>query len=446
MSRGSFNSSFGAMMAVAGSAVGLGNIWRFPYLVGQNGGGAFLVLYLALVLLIGLPLMLAEFSIGRTTQLGTVSSFKSLAPQKKWYLIGYFAVIAGFAILGFYSVVAGWTLKYLYEAVTNAFSNQSTAELSNNLDNFINSGWQPIAYTAGFIALSAYIVIKGVEKGIERYNKVLMPVMVFILILLCVNSVTLDGFAQGVDFLFNPDFSKIDTNVVLNALGQAFFSLSIGMGVLITYGSYVKKEENMPATKGVVALMDSGIAILAGLAIFPAVYTYGLEPSEGSTLVFKALPNVFAQMPMGYFVGLLFFLLLVIAAVTSVVSIMEMITAFFIEEYKMTRKRAVIYISLIVFVISVVCALSQIEDSSLVLFGLNIFDLLDTLSANFLMTLCGLGIAIFTGWFFGKKKLRAVFTSNGRYLNWLFPVFFFLLRYFCPVAVAIIFLSKVGFI
>lgn len=444
--RGAFTSNFGVMMTVAGSAVGLGNIWRFPFLVGENGGAAFLIIYLSLILLVGLPLILAEFSIGRATQCGAVGSFKMLAPGKKWYWIGYVAVVTGFAILSFYSVIAGWTIKFLVNAASNSFSQQSNIEITKTFNDFVNSGWQPIIYAGIFIFMATWIVMKGVEKGIEKYNKILMPILIIILLVLCVNSMTLDGFDEGMNFLFNPDFSKITTQTILDAMGQVFFTLSVGMGVMITYSSYVTKQDNMPRSKGIVTVIDTSIAIISGIAVFPAVFTYGLEPAQGPALVFITLPNIFAQMPGGYFVGILFFALLVIAAITSVVSIMEMITAFLIEEYKLTRRRAVIYISVTVFGMSVLCAMSQVEGSTLIFFGSNLFDLLDSVSSNYFMTFCGFAVAVFTGWVFQKEKLRKVFTSNGRYGTWLFPIFLFAIRYICPIAVSLIFLSKTGFI
>lgn len=445
-SRGQFTSNFGVMMAVAGSAVGLGNIWRFPYLAGMNGGAAFLILYLALILLVGIPLMLSEFSIGRATHRAAVGAFKQLAPKKKWYWIGYLAIVAGFAILGFYSVIAGWTIKFLVDAVQNNFAGQSSVQIDQAFNSFVNSGWQPILYTAIFIFMSTWIVMRGVEKGIEKFNKILMPMLVLILLTLCVNSMTLSGFSEGMNFLFNPDFSKITMQTVWDAMGQVFFTLSLGMGVMITYSSYVVKEDNMVRSKGIVTLIDASIAIVSGIAIFPAVFTYGLEPAQGPSLVFITLPNIFAQMPSGGIIGSLFFVLLFIAALTSVVSIMEMITAFFIEEYKVSRRKSLIYISIGVFVLSVFSALSQVQGSSLTVFGVNIFDALDKLSSNYFMTIGAFSTAIFTGWIFQKERLRKVFTSNGKYGAWIFPVFLFAIRFICPVAVAIIFLSQLGFI
>lgn len=433
-------------MAVAGSAVGLGNIWRFPFLAGENGGAAFLILYLCLVIVVGLPLMLAEFSIGRATHRAAVGAFKAIAPKTKWYWIGYLAVVAGFTILGFYSVIAGWAVKFLYDAFAGGWVGQSSPEITAAFNSFVNTGWQPVLLSTIFIIATAAIVLKGVEKGIEKSNKILMPVLVVILLLLCINSMTLSGFGDGMEFLFKPDFSKITTMTVLAALGQVFFTLSIGMGVMITYSSYVVKEENMVRSKAIVTVIDTSIAIISGIAIFPAVFTFGIEPTEGPNLVFIALPNVFAQMIGGYFVGILFFTLLFIAAITSAVSIMEMVAAYFIEEFHVARRRAVIYISIGVFILSTLAALSQMENSSIMIFGVNVFDFLDKLSSNYLLTFGGLATAIFTGWVFKKEKLREVMTSGGKYATWAFPIFLFLIRYFCPLAVSAIFLSELGMI
>lgn len=441
-SRGAFTSSFGVMMAVAGSAVGLGNIWRFPYLAGMNGGAAFLILYLVLVVLVGLPLILAEFCIGRASGRGCVDSFKVLSPKTKWYRLGYLSVVAGFTILGFYSVIGGWTIRFLGHAITGF----DPTTVVSDFHIFVNSGWWPLLFSASFIAITMAIVARGVEKGIEQSSKILMPLLLIILVALCVNSMTLSGFTQGMSFLFEPDFSKITTQTVLDAVGQVFFTLSIGMGVMITYSSYVHKQENMLRSKIKVTIIDTLVAIISGVAIFPAVFTYGLSPSEGPSLVFLALPSVFAQMPFGNFIGVLFFALLFIAAITSAVSIFEMLTAVFMEKYRLTRTRALFTIGGGVFLLSVLSALSQVEGSALRLFGINFFDFLDMLSSNYLLTLGGLLTAIFTGWFFGRRALRAVFTSDGRYSVRFFPVFLFIIKYVSPIAVAAVFLSKLGLI
>ena len=444
--RGAFSSNFGSMMAVVGSAVGLGNIWRFPYLAGVNGGAAFLLLYLFLILLVGLPLILSEFVIGRATHRGAVGSFKQLAPRSKWYLVGYMGVVAGFCILGFYSVISGWSVRFLYDSIINANVGLSHDEIAASFNAFKNTGWQPILLSAGFLALTAFVVLKGVEKGVERWNKILMPLLIFILLLLCINSFTLDGFGAGMSFLFKPDFSKITANTVLDALGQVFFTLSLGMGVMITYSSYVVKPENMLRSKGIVTMIDTSIAIISGIAIFPAVFTFGISPTQGPDLIFLTLPNVFGQMAGGQYVGILFFLLITIAALTSMVSIFEMMTNYMMEELKMTRRRAVLWLLITLCLVAALCAQSQVEGSRLMIGDYNVFDFLDMLSSNYLMTIGGLLIVIFAGWHISEKRLRKVFTTNGMYNNRIFPVFRFVIRYVSPIAVAIIFLSKIGLI
>lgn len=433
-------------MAVVGSAVGLGNIWRFPYLAGVNGGAAFLLLYLFLILVVGLPLILSEFIIGRATHRGAVGSFKQLAPRKKWYLVGYMGVIAGFCILGFYSVIAGWSIRFLYDSVINANAGQSYDEIAAGFNAFKNTGWQPVLLSAGFLGLTAFVVFKGVEKGVERWNKILMPLLIGILVVLCLNSFTLDGFREGMSFLFKPDFSKITANTVLDALGQVFFTLSLGMGVMITYSSYVVKPENMLRSKGIVTLIDTSIAIISGIAIFPAVFTFGISPTQGPDLIFLTLPNVFGQMAGGQYVGILFFLLITIAALTSMVSIFEMMTNYMMEELRMTRRRAVLWLLGTLVLVAALCAQSQVEGSRLMIGRYNVFDFLDMLSSNYLMTIGGLLIVVFAGWHISEKRLRKVFTTNGEYNNRIFPVFRFVVRYVSPVAMAVIFLSKIGLI
>lgn len=444
--RGSFKSNFGFMMAVAGSAVGLGNIWRFPYMMGENGGAAFLILYLIMILLVGLPLILSEFIIGRSTQKGCVSAFKALKPNTKWHYIGYISVIVGFAILGFYSVIAGWTLNFVVDAVSNGFTMVSSGEVKESFEVFVNNGWQPIMYAVIFVAMVVFIVLKGIEKGIEKYNKILMPVLFVLLIVMCINSVTMDGFAEGMSFMFTPDFSEITTQTILDALGQVFFSLSIGMGVMITYSSYSTCEENMFTSKLKITAIDTMIALISGVAIFPAVFTYGISPTEGPSLVFLALPTVFAQMSFGAFFGSLFFILLLIAAITSAVSIFEMLVTFYVEKFNTSRARALMMITSGVLILAVLSALSQIEGSSIMIGQNNFFDFLDLLSSNYLLTSGGLLIAIFTGWFFGKEKLQRIFTSKGKYANRMFAPYYFAIRYIAPIAVAAVLLSRIGII
>ena len=444
--RSSFGSKFGAIAAATGSAIGLGNIWRFPYVAGENGGAAFMLVYLFFVIVIGIPMMLSEFSIGRYTNRNTFGAFRVLRPGSKWYLIGILGIVTAFVILSFYSVVAGWTIDFLKESLVNGFAGRSSAEIKTGFDSFVESGWRPVFWTLLFVAATAFIVVSGIEKGIERYNKILMPLLFLILIGLGINSATMEGFREGMSFLFKPDFGKITGSVVIEALGQAFFSLSLGMGTMITSGSYTRSREIMLPPAGPAAVSDPLSATLAGVAIFPAVFSFGISPTSGPDLVFITLPNIFQQMPGGYVLSILFFLLLFIAAVTSSVSLMEVVTAFCTEELKMKRRTAVLAISLVLAGTSTLCTLSQMPDSPLKIAGTNLFDFFDNVSATYMMPVGAFFIAIFTGWFFGKNRLRGEFTSGELYGTGLFPFFLFLVRFIAPVVIAVIFLSKAGWL
>lgn len=442
--RGSFGSKFGIIAAAAGSAIGLGNIWRFPYVAGENGGGAFLIIYLAIVLVIGFPMMLAEFSIGRYTKRNVFGAFKALKPRSGWPLVGILGVVTPFVIVIFYSVVSGWTTSFLWNSIAGHFRGLSSEEVKAGFDAFVASGWKPVLWAIGFVAVTGTIVIAGVEKGIERYSKILMPVMLLILLVMGVYSMTLPGFGEGMRFLFKPDFSKINGTVLLEALGQAFFSLSLGMGIMITYGSYIKDKDNMGTTVGAVALSDTLIAILAGVAIFPAVFSFGISPTSGPNLVFITLPALFQQMAGGYVLSILFFALLLIAALTSAVSITEVLVAYCSEEFKISRRRAGIIVSAVVMVMASICAVSQMPDSSLRVAGLNLFDLFDTVSATYMLPVGAFFITIFAGWVFGKERFRGQVTSGGLYNTAIYPVVLFIVRFVAPVVIALIFLSKAG--
>ncbi len=434
-SRGNFNSRFGVMMAVAGSAVGLGNVWRFPYLAGQNGGGAFFIIYIALVFLIGLPIILSEFSIGQAAQSGPMKAFRRLEKKKRtgWTSIGYISVIIGLILLGYYCVVAGWVLKFLTHSATVGFEGQSTTQIAEVFENFTASSWQPIIYAMVFVLLSAMIVSRGIDKGIEKWSKILMPSLFIMLILLCINSSTLSGWDKGIDFLFNPDWSKVTGRTFIDALGQVFFTLSIGMGVMITYGSYTSRDENMFASKSLSSIIDTSVAILSGLIIFPAVFTFGLEAGQGPVLVFLTLPSVFAQMPFGDLLAVAFFAMLAIAALTSAISIHELLVTTFIEQYGISRKRATLLTTIIEIVLACLCALSSF-----------VFDSFDYLSANVLMPLCGLLVVLYVGWKMQRKLLRDTFTSDGRYSKGIFPIFVFIVRWIAPLAIVVIFLQGFG--
>lgn len=446
VNRGSFGSKFGVIAATAGSAVGLGNIWRFPYIAGENGGGAFLLIYLGFIILIGLPVMLSELTIGRSTQRNPFGAFKVLKPGQKWFWIGVMGISAAFMINAFYSVVAGWTLEYLFKALSNQFSNQTPENIISQFSDFQNSNWRPLFWTILFLGISGSVVWAGIEKGIEKYTKILMPVLVVLIIILDIRAITLPGAAEGLRFLFEPDFSKIGTSTVLEALGQAFFSLSIGMGTLITYGSYIKKNENLGMSTAAVAFTDTIIAIMAGVAIFPAVFAFGISPASGPDLVFLTLPNIFAQMKGGYIFALFFFTLLTVAALTSTISILEVVVAYFTEELHITRGRATLLASLGIGVLGILSSLSLYHIPELSVAGRNLFGILEYISSNIFLPLGGLLIVIFVAWLFGKEKIKKELSSDGLYKASYFPVFLFIVRFVAPLAIALVLMNSVGFI
>lgn len=442
--RESFASTLGVIAAAAGSAIGLGNIWKFPYIAGIFGGAAFIVVYLICIAAIGLPVMLSEFTIGRKGQKNAIGSFKALAPRKPWFLTGWMGVAAAFMILSFYGVVAGWTLDYVVRSVMNSFAGKTPGELGEMFGGFISGVSRPIFWQIVFMALTALIISAGVKGGIEKYSKILMPLLLVILIILDIRAVTLPGAGAGLAFLFKPDFSKLSAEAVLSALGHAFFSLSLGMGTMITYGSYIGKKEKLGATATQVTIADTGIALLAGVAIFPAVFAFGIEPGAGPGLVFITLPNVFQQMPGGYIFGVLFFLLLAIAALTSSISILEVVTAYFVEELKIARHKATIIATIAITIIGIPCSLSMGPMAGVKFFGKTFFDLLDFTAANILLPLGGLFISAFVGWYLGYKKTYEEVSNEGKLKVGYLPVYLFLAKFIAPIAIAIVFLHGLG--
>ena len=444
--RENFASKFGIIAAAAGSAVGLGNIWRFPYIAGENGGGAYLLIYILFIILIGLPAMLSELVIGRASKSNAVGAFKKLKSGSTWYLVGVLGIFTGFLIFAFYSTVAGWTLHYTYLAIKGTFSGLSAMQLEQLFQQFHSSSLLPVFWQIIFLLLTAAIVITGIEKGIERYTKILMPLLFIILIFLVVRSLTLPGGNKGLEFLFKPDFSKVSANTFLNAMGQAFFSLSLGMGVLITYGSYIKKNENLSEIAGKVVFFDTLVAILAGVAIFPAVFAFALKPEAGPGLAFITLPGIFEYMPGGYFFGVFFFLLLLVSALTSSISLLEVTVAFLTEEFKISRKVSTIWSSLLVALLGILATLSFGVLSDFHIFKKTIFDFLDNLTANILLPVGGFLIVIFVGWFMDYKQIREELTNQAKYKARLFEVYMFLIRYIVPLAIFIVFLNSIGVI
>lgn len=442
--RVTFGSKLGILMATVGSAVGLGNIWRFPYMLGENGGAAFLLVYLICILILGLPVMLTEFFIGRHTHRNAAGAFKAMAPGTRWSLIGYNGVLAAFLILGFYSVIAGWTLEYVFQSATSSMANKSVEVFASEFSLFSSGLIRPIGWTIAFIAITHLIVVSGVKNGIERASKIMMPMLFLILFILCIRSITLPNADEGLAFLFNPDFSKITSSVTLSAMGQAFFSLSIGMGCLITYSSYFNKKTNLQTTALQVTLLDTLVAVLAAVMIFPAVFSFGITPSAGPELVFITLPNVFAQLPLANLWSLIFFILLALAALTSTISLHEVATAYVHEELNLSRTRAALLVSTGVLILGVISSLSFGLLKEYTLFGLTFFDLLDYVTAKIMLPLGGMMICIFVGLRVDKKILKAELTNEGTVTFYFFNTYAFFMKYVAPVLIGLVFLNELG--
>ncbi len=450
--RDGFSSKLGIIAAAAGSAIGLGNIWKFPYITGIYGGAAFILVYLVCIALIGLPVMLSEFTIGRRAQANAVGSFKKLAPGTPWFLTGWMGFVAAFSILSFYGVVAGWTLDYVVKAITGAYVGLEPDAIGGLFGALISSPVATVGWQLVFMAVTAGVVMGGVKDGIEKYSKILMPLLLVIILILDIRAVTLPGAGEGVNFLFKPDFSALNAEAVLVALGHAFFSLSLGMGTMITYGSYIGKKENLGETALQVTIADTLIALAAGLAIFPAVFAFGVEPAAGPGLVFITLPNVFNQMAGGMIWGILFFSLLAIAALTSAISILEVVVAYLSEETSMSRHKATLVSAVAITFVGVLAGLSYTSVLGGVTiplpgFGsLVVFDWLDALSANYLLPLGGLFISLFVGWKMVRKDVEAEVSNDGTVkIGWI-GMFLILAKVVAPIAIAIVFLNGVGII
>lgn len=393
-----WGSRIGFILAASGSAIGLGNIWKYPHMAGQHGGAAFTLVYLICIVMVGLPILLAEFAIGRRTQLNPVGAFKALSGNSQWKWVGLLGVGAAFVILSFYSVVGGWTLKYTHLALTGAFSTFSSENdvASQVFNNFISDPIQPIFWHTIFMGLCILIINKGVKGGIERWSKILMPLLLVLLLVLVVRGVTLDGAGEGLRFLFSPKWEDLDAGGVVLALGHSFFTISLGMGTMITYGSYLRRDTDLLRAALAVIVLDTAIALLAGVAIFTAVFALGQNPAEGPGLIFVVLPTLFPQMPGGAIFGVLFFFLLFVAALTSAISILEVVTAYFIDEKGWSRSRATTVFGATIAAVGVFASLSLGKFNVLAPFGnLTFFDLLDGLSSKYLLPIGGLLTAIF---------------------------------------------------
>lgn len=448
--RGNFGSKIGIVLATAGSAVGLGNVWRFPYMVGENGGAAFILIYLICILLLGLPGMICEFIVGRHAQANAAAAYDKLSGGRPWKLVGYLGILTSTIILGFYAVVAGWCLQYLYASLAGQLIGDANY-VKDYFVSFSSSPVRPILFGIAFILITHFVVVRGVRGGIERASKMLMPVLFVLLLILVVASCLLPGAMEGVRFLFYPDFSKLSGNVILDALGQAFFSLSLGTACLCTYASYFSRDTNLLASAAQIALLDTMIAILSGLMIFPAAASVGISPDSGPSLIFITLPNVFQQafasMPVaGYVVSIMFFALLVFAALTSTISMHEIGTAFYTEEWNLPRRRSAWVITVVASLICIVCSLSLGAMDYLKLFGRSVMDFCDQLTANFMLPTGAILACLFVGWYIPKQVTHDEFTNWGTHGQRIFPVFLFAVRYLCPLCIVLVFLHQLGVI
>lgn len=433
--RENWGSRIGFIMAAAGSAVGLGNIWRFPYTTGQNGGGAFLVIYLFFALVIGLSIMIAEFAVGRRSSLAAVGAYKSYSD--KWTFAGVLGVLSAFFIMGFYPVVGGWALAYIVKSLSGLVT--ASEAIGDVFGGFITNPVQPLLWMIAYLALNVIIVAKGIAGGIEKAGKVLMPTLFVLLIFIAVKSISLPGAGAGLEFLFKPDWTKVTGKTVLAALGQAFFSLSLGMGCMITYGSYLNKKENLQSNALIVTIMDTGVAILAGLAIFPALFAFGMEPAEGPGLVFVVVPSIFAEMgSAGVLFSTVFFVALTVAALTSSVSLLEVVVAYLIDQRNMERKPAVFISSAIMIATGILASLSLGSMSGVKLFGVGVFDFFDILTDKIFLAIGGMLLAIFVGWVVKKEDLKDELTNGGKVKFGLFEVWYNLVKYVIPVTIAIV--------
>lgn len=453
MAKAKFGSKIGLIAATVGSAVGLGNIWRFPAETQSNGGAAFLLLYIICVFILGIPLMLTEFSLGRGSGTDAIGTFKVLRPGTKWWLVGALGVLTSYLILCYYMVVAGWTTEYFIQSLTGGLYSGTGGENVGQLDttfhtrmeNYVNSDWNPLINTFIMIGINIAVLIGGVQKGIERVSTWLMPILFVLLITFCCVTLAMPGAERGLEFFLTPDFSKINSGVIISALGQAFFSLSLGMGCLITYGSYFPKSTKLTQTAFTVAGLDLLVAILMGLIIFPAIFSFGLDQAElrGSTLVFVTLPEVFAQMPGTRIWSSLFFLLLMVAALTSTISMAEISISYLQDQFHKSRKAATLIVLLPLFVFSSICSLSFGSLSDITIGGDNIFNFLDNLSTNYFLPLGALLIAIFMGWFAPKGFFRRELTpSLGKELK-VYGVIEFLVKWVAPPLILLILLNGI---
>ncbi len=447
-----FASKIGLIAATVGSAVGLGNVCRFPAEVQQGGGAAFLLIYVACVLVLGIPVMLSEFAVGRAGHSDAVGSLRNIGASRRWSAVGGLGVLASYMILCFYMVVAGWTFEYLWQSITGglyapvsvAVDSSMTSHFTAKMESFITEPWNPIINTFVMIAINIGVLLAGVQKGIERMSNIAMPILFLILAIFVVVCCSMPGAWEGIEFFLRPDFSKVTPQVIISALGQAFFSLSLGMGILITYAGYFPKHTRLMRTAVTVSALDLLVAVMMGLIIFPAVTSFGLggESLRGATLVFVTLPEVFAQMPATQLWSILFFLLLTVAALTSTISIAEVSVAFVHDRFHLARWKSVLIVLLPLFLFSSVCSLSMGPWSGYTLFGMNIFDLLDNTATNIFLPVGSLLLCIYVGWVAPRNLLIDQLSNGGTLRSRIYPAVLAIVRYVAPLLIAAVLVSS----
>ena len=450
--KATFSSKIGVVAATVGSAVGLGTIWRFPNEVQQNGGSVFLIAYLICVVLVGIPVMLAEFSVGRGSRRDAIGAYRKLTPGRPWWLIGAVSVAAPYLIMMYYMVVTGWTLQYLWMSLSGdlfagvAHGASEPRAFESIMQQSLADGWRPVFWTVVMLGVNLAILLRGVQKGIERMSNVLMPLLFVILLVFCVVSLNLPNAGEGVDYFLRPDWSKLDGGVLISAIGQAFFSLSLGMGILVTYSSYFPKSTNLPRTATTVSLLVFMVAVLMGLIIFPAVKSFGIEGStQGTTLIFVTLPQIFMELPMPQLWAVLFFALLVVAALTSTVSIAEVPIAFLSETFKMSRRKACLWTLLPMAGFSTVCAMSLGPWADVTVAGMTIFDFLDYFTSNILLPVAAIGVCIYVGYVLPKSFFIREMRNGGGVRFRLAPLFYWFVRIVAPVLILAAFVNKLFF-
>ena len=440
--RDGFTSTFGVLVATLGSAVGLGNIWKFPALTGLNGGAGFLLVYLLATLLVGLPVMIVETMLGRAARANAVSTFEQLEPrQGGWKIIGWMGFVAALLIMSFYSGVAGWVYAYIFKAMSGEIATTDPKIAGAAFGQLVSNPVASLIWQWVVLGITGGIIMLGVAKGIEAVTRRLMPLLFLLLLILCARSLTLPGASEGLAFLFSPDFSKITPAVLLTALGLAFFKLSIGMGTMLTYGSYFRPDQNIPATTARVMLADLSVSLLAGMAIFPAVFAFGFAPAAGPSLVFMTIPAVFTSMPGGTLFMTLFFILTAVASVGAILSLLEVPVAILTERFGVGRKQASFYTILMIAALGVPTSLSNSTMADVKIFGMNAFDLFDFLSSNVLLPLGGILICLFVGWVYGLPQIEKQLSNDGKLANaGVIKAVFFLIRVVTPLAIAVVLL------